>query len=404
MTLQSVLERIEGSRDEMVNSLVEMCKIPSIHPDSGGDGESDRAKFLAELCKNLGLPVRSMDAPDDRVSSGVRPNLLVELEGEQDKKVWIVSHTDIVPAGNLKHWDSDPFDPVVKEGKIFGRGVEDNGQSLIGSIYALWAVKEENVKPNIGCGLALVADEEVGSKLGIQYLLEQGIFNEGDLILVPDFSSSKGTDVEIAEKNILWLRITTEGKQSHASLPHKGINAFRAGSELLLMIDKELHDRYTGGNDIFEPPISTFEPTKKNSNVPNVNTVPGKDVFYFDCRLLPEFHPDEIRATVRSLADRVEQKRNVKVRIDIIQEEMSPQTSEDSEIVMKLKEAIKDVRGVEPKMVGIGGGTCAAFFRQRGLDACVWFTGDQTAHAANECCKIDNLVDDAKVFASVFLS
>ncbi|MFQ5883473.1 MAG: M20 family metallo-hydrolase [Thermoplasmata archaeon] len=404
MTLQSVLDRIDRSREEMVNSLIEMCKIPSIHPDSGGDGESERAKFLADLCGKLGLPVRSVDAPDDRVSSGVRPNLLVELDGEQDTKIWIISHMDVVPAGNSKHWMTDPFDPVVKDGKIFGRGVEDNGQSLIGSIYALWAVKEEEEKPDLGCGLALVADEEVGSKLGIQYLLEKGIFNPGDLVLVPDFSSSDGTDVEIAEKNILWLRMTTEGKQSHASLPHKGINAFRAGSELLLMIDRELHDRFTGKNEIFDPPISTFEPTKKNSNVPNVNTVPGKDVFYFDCRILPEFHPDEIRATVRSLADQVEQKSNVKVKIDIIQDEMSPATKEDSEIVTKLKNAIKSVRGVEPKMVGIGGGTCAAYFRQKGLDACVWFTGDQTAHAANEYCKIDNLVQDAKVFASVFLS
>ncbi|UCD92844.1 MAG: M20 family metallo-hydrolase [Methanobacteriota archaeon] len=340
MTLQSVLERIDSSKEEMVNSLIEMCKIPSIHPDSGGDGETERAKFLTELCGKLGLPVRSVDAPDEKVSSGVRPNMLVELEGKQDKMVWIVSHSDIVPAGNLKHWDTDPFDPVVKDGKIFGRGVEDNGQSLIRSLYALWAVKEEGGKPDVGCGLALVADEEVGSRLGIQYLLTKDIFNPGDLILVPDFSSSAGTDVEIAEKNILWMRITTEGRQSHASLPHKGINALRAGAELLLMIDKELHDRYTGKNEIFDPPTSTFEPTKKNSNVPNVNTVPGKDVFYFDCRLLPEFHPEEIRTTVRTLADQIEQKRKVKIKIDIIQEEMSPATSEDSEFVVKLKNAI----------------------------------------------------------------
>lgn len=404
MTLQSVLERIENSKDQMVKSLIEMCKIPSIHPNSGGDGESKRAEFLIQLCKKLGLSVRSVDAPDDRVSTGVRPNLIVEREGKQKRKVWIVSHTDIVPEGELKDWNTDPFDPVVKEGKVFGRGVEDNGQSLIGSLYALWAVMEENEETDLGCGLALVADEEVGSKLGIQYLLQKDIFNPGDLVLVPDFSSTKGTDIEIAEKNILWMRITTEGKQSHASLPHKGINAFRAGSELLLRIDKELHDQFSGQNDIFNPPTSTFEPTKKNSNVPNVNTIPGKDIFYFDCRLLPDFTPEEMLATVRGLADQIEKERKVKVSIDIIQDERSPPTKEDSEIVTRLKKAIKNVRGVEPKAIGIGGGTCAAFFRQKGLDAAVWFTGDQTAHAANEYCKIDDLVNDAKVFASLFLS
>jgi len=345
-----------------------------------------------------------VDAPDDKVSTGVRPNLIIERGGKQKRKVWIVSHMDIVPEGELKDWDSDPFDPVVREGKVFGRGVEDNGQSLIGSLYALWAVKEENEETDLGCGLALVADEEVGSKLGIQYLLTKDIFNPGDLVLVPDFSSTEGTDIEVAEKNILWMRITTIGKQSHGSLPHKGINALRAGSELLLRIDKELHDKFSGRNDIFNPPTSTFEPTKKNSNVPNVNTIPGKDIFYFDCRLLPDFTPEEMLATVRGLADQIEKERKVKVSIDIIQDERSPPTKEDSEIVTRLKKAIKNVRGVEPKAIGIGGGTCAAFFRQKGLDAAVWFTGDQTAHAANEYCKIDDLVNDAKVFASLFLS
>jgi succinyl-diaminopimelate desuccinylase len=64
-----------------------------------------------------------------------------------------------------------------------------------------------------------------------------------------------------------------------------------------------------------------------------------------------------------------------------------------------LKEAIKKVRGIEPKVGGIGGGTCAAFFRKVDIPAVVWSTIDETAHQPNEYAKTENLLADAKVFA-----
>jgi len=59
------------------------------------------------------------------------------------------------------------------------------------------------------------------------------------------------------------------------------------------------------------------------------------------------------------------------------------------------------VLGVEPRPVGIGGGTCANFFRLAGMDAYVWQTIEELAHQPNEYCVIDNLVNDAKVYATV---
>jgi succinyl-diaminopimelate desuccinylase len=64
-----------------------------------------------------------------------------------------------------------------------------------------------------------------------------------------------------------------------------------------------------------------------------------------------------------------------------------------------LTEAIKKLRGVEPKIGGIGGGTCAAFFRKIDVPAVVWSTIDETAHQPNEYTKIENIVNDAKIFA-----
>jgi succinyl-diaminopimelate desuccinylase len=80
----------------------------------------------------------------------------------------------------------------------------------------------------------------------------------------------------------------------------------------------------------------------------------------------------------------------------------APATPVDAPVVTALSEAIRDIRQAEPKPMGIGGGTVAAEFRAHGIPAAVWSTMDDLAHQPNEYCVIENMVEDAKVFAHVF--
>lgn len=402
MSREKVHKIIDDSRDWMIDSLVGMCRIPALHPTSGGSGEGEKAKFIQNLIEEMGLPYVRIDAPDGSVPEGYRPNIVVDLKVDAPKTLWITTHMDVVPAGDRSRWEFDPFEPTIKEGKIIGRGVEDNGQALIASLFAIWAVREAGITLDVNPALAIVADEETGSQKGIAHLLSRGIFHPQDLILVPDRTSPKGSEIEIAEKNILWLKITTTGRQCHGSTPEKGINAHRAAAHLLVEMDEALHEEFPDEDTIFRPPVSTFEPTKKETNVPNVNTVPGIDIFYFDCRILPKYNSSLVLEEVLKLARRAEERWGVKVEVETIQDESSPPSSKDSEIVMRLSNAIRKVSGVEPEIVGIGGGTCSAFFRKAGFDAAVWGTGDETAHSVNEYIHIRNLIQDAKVYATLF--
>jgi succinyl-diaminopimelate desuccinylase len=122
---------------------------------------------------------------------------------------------DIVPPGEDTLWTiTKPYEPLVKNGKIFGRGSEDNMQSMISSIFALKALRNLGIKPKRTIALCFVADEEQGSKYGIEYLIKHGVFKKDDLILVPDGGNGDGSFVEIAEKSALWFRICTIGKQT----------------------------------------------------------------------------------------------------------------------------------------------------------------------------------------------
>jgi succinyl-diaminopimelate desuccinylase len=403
MEFQRISSEIENQKGEMVQALMELISIPAIAPENGGEGESKKSEKLLQILAPIGFDkIEHVDAEDNRVPTEKRPNIIVYFYGESDaEKLWIITHLDVVPSGEESLWTvTKPFKPTIKDGRIYGRGSEDNGQSMIASIFAVKALKRLGIKPKRTVALAFVADEEQGSKYGIQHLIRQGLFRKGDLIVVPDSGNEDGSFIEIAEKSALWFRIRTIGKQVHASRPHVGLNAHRIGMEYALALDKTLHKKYSLKDPYFDPPESTFEPTKKDRNVDAVNIVPGEDITYFDCRVLPNYNIEEILGNIQAMAEEFEKKTEAKIKIEIIQKSAAPKpTDPNSKIVTMLKNAIKAIRGIEPKVGGIGGGTCAAFFRRIGIPAVVWSTIDETAHQPNEYAKIQNLIEDAKVYA-----
>jgi succinyl-diaminopimelate desuccinylase len=402
MDAAKVYEALDKARDDMVRDLTDLCKIPAIGPASGGEGEGKKAGALAAMLKGMGLKVEHVDAPDDRVPSGKRPNLIAKV-GKGAGRLWLLTHMDVVPPGDRSAWRCDPFDPKVIDRRLYGRGVEDNGQATVATIHALkavLAVAGETARP---VGLCLVSDEESGSEKGARYVLEQGAFAKKDLFLVPDHGVSDGTAIEVAEKNLLWFQVTVRGKQGHGSRPEKAVNAHRAGAYLVTLIDATLHKKFRATDPKFRPSGSTFEPTKRLANVENVNTIPGEDVFCFDCRILPYHRNKLVLEAVEATLRETEEQFGVKCELQVIQEDSSPPTPDDAPIVNQLKKAILAVRGLKARPVGIGGGTVAAPFRKAGFDAAVWETVDETGHTTDEYVRIENLVADAKVFAAMML-
>lgn len=405
VVINELLSIVESERNEMVNALMELIRVPAIAPQSGGEGELKKAERLAQILKASGLDsIMRYDSVDDRVPSGIRPNVVAYYEGENtNERLWIITHLDVVPAGEESAWTiSKPFEPRVENDRIYGRGAEDNGQSLIASVFAVKALKKLNIKPKRTIALCFVADEEQGNIHGIQHLIKQNLFADDDLIVVPDSGEGDGSFIEISEKSGVWLKVRTLGIQTHASRPNKGLNAHRIGMQYALALDEMLHEEYALTDPYFDPPESTFEPTMKDRNVDAINIAPGEDTIYFDCRILPRYNVDEILTRIQELASQYEKTTGAKIEIETVYKSVAPTpTDPNAKIVSLLEDALKRVRQVKPRIGGIGGGTCAAYFRQINIPAVVWSTVDETAHQPNEYAKISNLVDDAKTFAAL---
>jgi succinyl-diaminopimelate desuccinylase len=398
------LDRAEGGVIELERLLT---AIPALAPESGGDGEWKKAEALEAWLRSHGIvDIEHHDAPDERVSAGKRPNLIATIRGKKPgKRLWVMAHTDVVPEGDRSLWDTEPFEAVVKDGKIFGRGVEDNQQGLVSSVFAALALVENGIVPERDVKLLFVADEEFGSVFGIQWLLEnRALFAPDDLIVVPDSGSADGSEIEVAEKNVCWLKLATKGRQCHASRPDDGANAFLANCELALSLNAMEREVFSVKNAIFVPERTTITPTKKDANVPNINTVPADDAFYVDMRILPEYPIDDVLAEARRRADAVEARYGVKVGLEVVQRNDSPPTPADAPVVLLLQDAIKATYGIAGRAIGVGGGTVGAYLRSAGFPCVVWSRQDETMHAPNEYTKIENLIGDAKVFARLMLA
>ena len=404
---ERIRKRIEGYEPDMIRLQAGLTAIPALAPENGGDGEMKKAAFLVEALREMGFPAPEFcNAPDDRVSDGARPNVAVRVPGRRaDRTVWVMTHTDVVPPGEMRLWEHDPYECRVRDGRVYGRGTEDNQQDLVASVFALKAFLDEGIVPESTAGILLAADEETGSGYGLDYVLEnrRDWFRRDDLIVVPDAGNEEGSMIEVAEKSVLWLRVQVSGKQCHASRPALGKNAFRAAAHLVVRLDG-LAGVFDARYPLYAPPESTFEPTKKEANVPNVNTIPGEDVFFLDCRILPLYPVDDVLKTISGIADEIARTFGVAVDLSPVQKyDAPPATAHDAPVVRALEEAVRDVYGVRAQPRGVGGGTVAAVFRKYGYPAAVWSRYCHMAHQPNEYCLVENMVGNAKVYAHLFL-
>ena len=401
-----IFQKIDGYRDEIIAFQSELTSRVALCPENGGTGEHEKAEYLKKRLEEMSPDnLLEIKAPDKRAQDGYRPNIIARWGKDGARPVvWVLSHMDVVPPGDLSLWDSDPYKVKVDGDKIIGRGVEDNQHGIVTSCLALKAVLESGLE-HANAGLIMVADEETGSKYGLDYIVKnhRDIFKDNDLIIVPDWGAEDGSMIEIAEKSMLWLKFTVKGKQCHASTPEKGNNTLFGSARLIIELDR-LKKEYDLKDDLFEPPISTFESTKIEANVPNVNTIPGKGVFYMDCRVLPAYKIDEILKSIKEITDRVGKELDLNISIETVnREDASNPTPSDAPVVKALSRAIKKVKGADASTMGIGGGTVASFFRRAGFNAAVWSTCLDVAHQPNEYCRINDIIEDTKVLASIFL-
>lgn len=398
---QHFVNYLAGRAERAFEIQAALTAVPALGPENGGQGELDKAAVVEGLLAACGFnDIIWINSPDSRVASGLRPNIVARLAGRSARTLWLFGHLDVVPPG--AGWRTDPWRAVREDGFVYGRGVEDNQQAITSMLLLAESLRREGITPNLGLGLVFMSDEECGSRHGLRHILKQApeLFGGEDYYIVPDGGSADAKAIEIAEKAQLWLRFTTHGRQCHASAPSHGANAFVAASRLVLNLGG-LASVFTVKNSLFDPSVSTFTPTRHDGNACAINILPGSDVFYMDCRLLPETPRDAALARIREIVARTARETGLETDMEIVHSQAATATPADAPVVAALERAVKAVYGVDASPCGIGGATVAAFLREAGLPAVVWSCIQNTCHQPNERSSLSATCRDAAVFAHV---
>lgn len=342
-----------------------LISVPSENPP--GD-ERGVAKELEKILDEQGIPHKRVVYDKKRV------NVIAKV-GEGKRRLLLLTHLDTVPAGN--DWKSDPFKPVIKKGKLYGRGSSDDKGNLAAAVEAMIRVKG---KIDGELVLAATANEECGGKYGLHSLLEEGRLS-ADAALLVDVGAFK---IDIAEKGPLWLKLQAKGKSAHGANPEKGENAIMKMSRAL----ERLSRLELGGN---HPLLG--KPTINVGTIcggEKTNMVPDLCEATIDVRMLPKQKESEIIRKIRRVAG---------VKVEKISSVRPCETDPKSEIVKALKTAVKEVTGFA-KLEGVAGCTCLSLLP---MPAVATGFGSGTAHEKNEFIRTKDLEKGAEVLEKTVL-
>jgi len=378
-----VLNNISEAR--VVQLLERLVSFPTVNPP--GDEEMI-ARFIAEILEKIGCRVQLQYVSEHR------PNVIA-LFGEGDKRLVFNTHMDVVPVSAWNH--GDPFNPVIKDGKVYGRGTADAKGSLAAMIAALEAISTVSVSLPGEIAITAVVDEE-GASRGAKDLFRDFRGNFGIV------GEPTGLTPVIAHRGTLRLVITTKGKSAHSSMPEKGVNAIYQMIPVIQAIE-DLHARLSGRRHrLCGSPTVTVT---KIVGGEKENIVPNQCEIIVDRRLIPGETMESALDEIRVVIEECKKHYNIDVRIKgLIETTGGPAEIEETADIARIAcQAVHEVTGWKPKVGGLFGTCDMVHLVSAGIPTVVLGPGDITlAHTADEHIDIRELHQAAKVYALIIMS
>ncbi|HTY48545.1 MAG TPA: succinyl-diaminopimelate desuccinylase [Steroidobacteraceae bacterium] len=208
-------------------------------------------------------------------------------------------HTDVVPTGPLEEWHTRPFEPVVRDGVLYGRGAADMKSGLAAMVTATEAFVAAHPGHRGTIAFLITSDEEGpsvdGTKRVVETLAARGVRIDWCVVGEPSSEKVLGDTIKIGRRGSLSGRLTVHGVQGHIAYPHLADNPIHALAPALAELTRHEWD---GGNEHFQP--TTFQVSNLNAGTGAPNVIPGELKARFNLRYNPV-------QTLAGLKEKVEQ-------------------------------------------------------------------------------------------------
>ena len=401
MTVEKLSQLIDNWRPDIIKFTSELVATPSESPT--GD-ERKITELILKKLDRLGMNGAELveQVPE-------HPNLLYRVSGTGGGPTLLyVAHTDTKPVGAARdQWATDPFCPTIKNGKMYGLGAADMKAAVAAIVYAAAALKQ--VEPRRGdLLLALVANEEGGSKYGAHYLCaKHGVKADMALIGEPPGVTREWEYIHLGSRGVSCFTIKVYGTQIHSSVSDQlgSVNASVKLAELITRMRRELNLHYTP-HRLCPNGVTINLGVFINSGV-FFGVNPGYAEFGTDIRTVPGMRKEDL---VRDLEAFLEKCRKDDPSLNVKLEMAPPpldwigptEVSEDLPIARALASASQKVLGFQPPFGIYPAGTDSSHFQLEAGIPTVPACGAgmiSVCHGANEWVGVESIIQACKIYA-----
>ncbi len=414
-------ETVESKETQayLLDCLKELVRIQT--PVPPGEHYGEIVDWLLPVFDDFGFTCERITMPADVYEArqkseelrGERVNLLAtKPTGGAKESVDVYTHLDVVPAG--EGWSTPPFEPVIKEGRIYGRGVADSKGSVAALLTALRIMNEQGLESRYNIRVVLTTDEEIGLYSGLCYFADEGLL-QGDYLLCMD-TDNEG--ICVATNGVMNWKLTVNGRSSHSSLPFLGVNAI----EHAALVIQELHElkREIERRESSVPCSSEITERTGQKHIKPVfnvtmiqggvkeNLIPPSCTVRGDRRYIPEETVTNAIKEFEDALERIETKHRMELELNCTPGFPPMFTDPDDLWVKRVKDAASDAFGISKPIIGVQGGLDVGYVVQRtNQPVCAFGVGrsiESNAHGPNENVRISDLKNYVKFLVRLLVN
>ncbi|MDB2427871.1 succinyl-diaminopimelate desuccinylase [Candidatus Pelagibacter bacterium] len=368
----------------------ELIKFPTVTPIDAGI-----MKFLEKKLKTLGFKTKILEFRE----KNAKPvkNLYARL-GNKGPNFCYAGHLDVVPAGNLKDWTVNPFNPSIKKGYLIGRGANDMKSSIAAFVSAVSSFVENKRKFNGSISLLITGDEEGvainGTKKVVDYLRKKKEKIDFCLVGEPTNPNKLGEMIKIGRRGSMTGRLSIVGIQGHVAYPQRANNP----STALVQILKELKEiKFDNGTKDFQP--TNLEVTKINIDNSADNVIPGLANATFNIRFNNKHSSSSLKKKIDKIIKKISSKNKSKYKIDYSVSGEAFLTKPNNTTFM-IRDIIKKITKIKPQLSTTGGTSDARFIRK--IAPCLEFgLVGKTMHKVDEAVSLSDLKKLTLIYSNI---
>lgn len=360
----------------------DLIRRPSVTPEDQGCQTR-----IAERLETLGFRIEWMSV------NGVT-NLWAR-RGNEGPLLCFAGHTDVVPAGPLDQWDSDPFDPVIRDGRLYGRGACDMKGSLAAMVVGVESFVRSHPEHGGSLAFLITSDEEGPAQYGTRAVMEQlaarGERIDYALVGEPSCRTRLGDTIKNGRRGSLNGDLIVLGKQGHVAYPDKALNPFHASAEVLAALCAEHWD---AGSEHFPP--TSFQIANLHMGTGVDNVIPDRLQVQFNVRFSTALDVATLDRRVRAILDRGGFDYRLDWRLS-----GEPFLTPSGALVDAMRAAIHAETGIEPELSTSGGTSDGRFIAPSGAQVVEFGPVNDSIHQANEWVEVEALEQLTRIHADL---